>query len=77
MGSFLSQFWRSIVVGLLLPILLLGPGATLTLAQIGDPTTFSGKAAVLRAAVSGHKVVVYDPGPLLSSGSSLQASLLP
>jgi hypothetical protein len=76
MGSFLSQLWRSTVVGLLLPSLLLGPGATVAPAQTSDPQTFSGEATVLRATVLGNTVVVSDTGALPSSGGSLQASLL-
>src|SRR5713226_8472089 len=76
MGSFLSQLWRSTVVGLLLPSLLLGPGATVAVAQTSDPTAFSGQATVLRATVLGNTVVVSDTGPLPSSGGALQASLL-
>ncbi len=77
MGSFLSQLWRSTVVGLLLPSLLLGPGATVAPAQTSDPQTFSGQATVLRATVLGNTVSpVSDTGPLPSSGGALQASLL-
>ncbi len=76
MGSFLSQLWRSIAVGLLLPSLLLGPGATAAPAQTSDPATFSGEATVLRATVLGIPVSVSDTGALPSSGGSLQASLL-
>src|SRR5712692_1171940 len=77
MGSFLSQLWRSTVVGLLLPSLLLGPGATVAPAQTSDPQTFSGEATVLRATVLGNTLpAVSDTGPLPSSGGALQASLL-
>jgi len=77
MGSFLSQLWRSTVVGLLLPSLLFGPGVTVAPAQTSDPQTFSGEATVLRATVLGNTVPpISDTGPLPSSGGSLQASLL-
>src|SRR5712692_3409641 len=76
MGSFLSQLWRSTVVGLLLSSLLFGPGATVAPAQTSDAQTFSGQATVLRATVLGNTVVVSDTGPLPSSGGALQTSLL-
>src|SRR5713226_6074517 len=77
MGSFLSQLWRSTVVGLLLPSLLFGPGVTVAPAQTSDPQTFSGEATVLRATVLGITVPpISDTGALPSSGGALQSSLL-
>src|SRR5260370_31316895 len=76
MSSFLSQLWRSTVVGLLLPSLLFGPGATVAPAQTSDPETFSGEATVLRATLLGNTVVLSDSGALPSYGGSLEASLL-
>ena len=63
-----DKFCRSLILGMLLPGLLLGPTTGAALAQQSDAVQFSGQATVLRATVLGITTTVSDTGPLPSSG---------
>src|SRR5713226_2637216 len=71
-----DKFCRSLILGMLLPGLLLGPTTGAALAQQADAVQFSGQATVLRATVLGITTTVSDTGPLPSSGGAVQKSLL-
>ncbi len=71
-----DKFCRSLILGMLLPGLLLGPTTGAALAQQSDAVHFSGQATALRVTVLGMTTTVSDTGPLPNSGGALQASLL-